>query len=304
MKNSLSVVIVTKNRALELSQCLGSLLSNSILPDEIIVVDNNSTDQTKQLIEGIKKNSKVKVKYVFFEGEGYPAVYNRGFKEAFGDWVAFIDDDCLASSSWISEIKKSIKKNPKVSVVMGWCGTHYPHNMFSQATLLFDNEWKRRSLNGKEVVDFEVLDNKNVVYNKSFLDKHQLSYDEKRVICQNGAAEDCDLGMQIQQAGGKAICNKKMMIWHKDPQNWIWFMKKNISSWKAYQSLSLKWNMKERENLKLQPKELLKLVDDFSNEINLSLVAKFELFVVSKQVTLLNKILPIFYPNRKTLNEK
>ncbi|NCQ65566.1 MAG: glycosyltransferase family 2 protein [Candidatus Pacebacteria bacterium] len=287
----LSVVIVTKNRALELSQCLGSLLSGNSLPNEIIVIDNNSKDATKQLIAGLKIQSKVNVKYFNFQGKGYPKIYNKGLHEARNEWVAFIDDDCVASINWVDEIKKSIKKHPEVSAIMGWCGTYYSKNVYSQATLMFDNDWKQRSLNGVNVVDLEVLDNKNIVYKKSFLQKKSLKYDENRVGYENGAAEDCDLGMQIQEAGGQAICNKKMIVWHKDPQDWLWFMKKNIASWKAYQSLGIKWDLQEREKLKSKPIYLMELVREFKNNFNLSQIEYLQLFLVSKQVMILNRFL-------------
>jgi len=307
MTNQLSVVIVTKNRADELSHCLGSLLSNDILPDEIVVVDNNSTDKTKQLIEGLKIQAKVKVNYVFFDGKGYPAIYNKGLQIAKNNWVAFIDDDCVADSSWVSEINKSINKNPNIDVVMGWCGTYFSQNVYSQATILFDNEWKRRGINDFKVIDFEILDNKNIVYKKDFLNKNFLEYDEKRSKYQNGAAEDSDLGMQIQQANGKAIFNNRMKVLHKDPQNWIWYMKKNITSWKSYQSLSYKWDLPRRETMKLSSKSLKVLVGDIGNKLSLSLFNRMKLFFICKQVMILTRILPILYFNKKynqSLNEK
>ena len=298
LQPKVSVVIVTKNRAAELSHCFGSLLSNSVLPDQIVVVDNNSCDNTKQLVYGLALNTKIPIKYVFFDGIGYPTVYNKGLQEAQYDWVACIDDDCVASYRWMEEIKKTISINPKVSAVMGWCETYYPNNLYSQATILFDNVWKQRAVDNTTILDLEVLDNKNVVYNKKFLLRSKLQYDENRVRFQHGAAEDCDLGIQIQEAGGNAILNKNILIWHKDPQDWLWFMKKNIASWRAYNSLRLKWNMQLREKLKKPTKSITHIVADFSQERHLTWLAQLRLLFIAKQLLLLNRLLSLMYRNK------
>ena len=51
---TVSVVILTKNRAKLLSRCLTSLANQTILPDEVIKIDNNSTDQSGSIIVGFK----------------------------------------------------------------------------------------------------------------------------------------------------------------------------------------------------------------------------------------------------------
>lgn len=290
----ISVVIVTKNRVSELAQCLGSVLANSILPDEIVVVDNNSSDQTRQLVSSLTKNCKIKVKYDLCRGEGYPVIYNRGLELAQGDWVAMIDDDCVVSVDWIKNLRATVAQQ-QIDVVMGWCGTYYEKNVYSQVTLMFDNEWKRRALNGQVVQDFEILDNKNIAYRRQFLLKNKLRYDEQRAGIAQGAAEDCDLGLQIQATGGQAICNTAMLVWHKDPQNWLWLMKKTIKAWPAYQSLNQKWNLAERQKLMKPSKSLVDVVSDFGTLHHLSFGQELKLLMVAKQIMYLQKILPFYY---------
>lgn len=178
---------------------------------------------------------------------------------------------------------------------MGWCETYYPRNAYSQATILFDNVWKSRSLDDNRVLDFEVLDNKNVVYNKIFLNRNKLRYDENRERYQHGAAEDCDLGIQIQEAGGTAVLNKKILIWHKDPQDWLWFMKKNVASWRAYNSLKLKWDLQGRQGLKKPAQSNNIITRTFSLNYDLTFLEYFKLLLISKQLMLLNRFLPLIY---------
>lgn len=289
-----SVAIVTKNRFKELAHCLGSVLSGTRLPDEIVVIDNNSTDQTKQLLESYQKNTKVKIIYKKSALYGYPKIYNEALALVSFDWVVIIDDDCVASPTWLEELTKSMKSKPQPQAIMGWCETYYAENVFSQATLMFDNDWKERALSGDHVLDFEVLDNKNVAYYLPFLRQNKLKYDEQRVNYAAGASEDCDLGIQIQEAGGIAICNRRAVIWHKDPLDFLWLIKKTISSWTGYQSLNLKWSIDERQSLKSVPSTLSRLVNDFSILYKLSIWQKTKLYFVAKTVLILQKFLPIF----------
>ncbi|MCB9813401.1 MAG: glycosyltransferase family 2 protein [Pseudomonadales bacterium] len=289
----LSIVIVTKNRALELSHCLGSLLSNSLLPKEIIVIDNNSNDDTKQLLMNMIVNVNIAVKYINTKSIGYPKIYNRGLKEAKGNWVAFIDDDCVADINWISEILSSIKKYPKHAAIMGWCETYYSDNVFSQTTNMFDNDWKQRSLNANKVLDLEVLDTKNIVFNNKFLKSRHLSFDNSRSSYVLGAAQDCDFGIQIQNASGKAVVNKKMIISHKDPCHLIDFIKKDYLSWKSYNSLEKKWNLIRRYSLKNNPIPITRLVKNYGNKYSLTKFQQFWLLIVSKQILLFNRLLKL-----------
>lgn len=297
MNLNLSVLIVTKNRQADLTQCLGSILANRNKPKEIVVIDNNSTDGTKQLIDNFTKNSEINLKYANFKGKGYPTIYNKGIELTSSNWVAVIDDDCVADINWIGEITKSIKRNPKAAAILGWSKT-YNRSIYSLVTMTFDNEWKRRSIREGKIVDCEILDNKNIVYNKDFLTEKKISYDELRVIYQNGAAEDCDLGIQIQENGGKAFVNYKMIIEHKDPTDFIWYMRKTVGSWHAYRSLNYKWNLKNRDKMKLPAKTIQQLVNECAYEYNLNLFDKIGIFLLMKITMFVNNVLELLFGNK------
>jgi glycosyltransferase involved in cell wall biosynthesis len=97
-----SVVVATYNRAELLSRNLDSLLAQT-LPQteyEIIVVDNNSTDGTGELVKRIAAVNRC-VKYVFEPEQGVSPARNRGCREARGTHVAFIDDDAFAAGDWL-----------------------------------------------------------------------------------------------------------------------------------------------------------------------------------------------------------
>ena len=93
-----SVVVPVFNGEGALEACLSSLVAQDYPQDrcEVIVVDNNSTDTTAQVIR------RFPVRYVF-EGsrQSSYAARNRGIAEARGEIIAFTDADCVASPDWI-----------------------------------------------------------------------------------------------------------------------------------------------------------------------------------------------------------
>lgn len=104
----LSVIICTRNRADELAGCLPAAArqAKSFADAEIIVVDNGSTDNTKQLVEEISAQTEFPVRYVFEPIAGLCQARNRGRREARGKIISYIDDDVVLKDDWIKQIRE------------------------------------------------------------------------------------------------------------------------------------------------------------------------------------------------------
>jgi glycosyltransferase involved in cell wall biosynthesis len=239
----ITVVIVTKNRQRLLARCLASLQKQTHLPDEVIIVDNNSTDTTALYIQTLQGRSRFPLRRVLEKKKGYPVIYNRGIKESKYPWVIFIDDDCVASPSWLQHAYIAIHAHPTACAIVGESTTLHTHNVYSLAMWFTIYHWKYRARKEERILDMETLDNKNIAYNKRFLKNHHLSYDESRSFWGYGAAEDADLGMQLWQKGGKAFFAHHMRVAHQDPTTFGGFFRKirsSIASMVAYED---KWGM-------------------------------------------------------------
>ncbi len=109
----ISVVICTFNRATLLDKTLSSFLQQENLDNiswELIVVDNNSTDNTKDVIEEKINVFNNKLIYVFEPIQGLNSARNRGVQESHGKIVAFTDDDVVISRNWLNTIKRGFQK--------------------------------------------------------------------------------------------------------------------------------------------------------------------------------------------------
>lgn len=117
-KLKISVVIPVLNGEKTLERCLVSVLKQNFDDYEIIIVDNNSTDKTKEIIDQVLKKS-AKLIYIFESKPGRANARNAGVAAARGEIIAMIDADCLAPSDWLKKIAEPII-NDGESVVAGF----------------------------------------------------------------------------------------------------------------------------------------------------------------------------------------
>lgn len=114
----ISVIVITYNRPSSLKSCIESLLKQSYKDYEIIIVDDGSAKQTKNLIKTLQKKYGI-IRYFKQKNKGRGSARNLGLSNARGDIIAFTDDDCLVKRNWLKNIKTLFKNHPEVSAVGG-----------------------------------------------------------------------------------------------------------------------------------------------------------------------------------------
>ena len=97
-----SVVIATYNRAQDLAETLTSLAQLEVADEwEVIIVDNNSTDNTDEVVTQTAKNFPVPLRYLHEPEQGRSAALNTGIKAALGEIIATTDDDVRLNPDWL-----------------------------------------------------------------------------------------------------------------------------------------------------------------------------------------------------------
>ena len=99
-----SVVIATHNRADDLRETLRSVATLATASSwELIVVDNNSTDHTRAVVEELQPTFPVTLTYLFEAEQGRSAALNTGFRAARGDIILTTDDDVRVEPDWLDQ---------------------------------------------------------------------------------------------------------------------------------------------------------------------------------------------------------
>jgi glycosyltransferase involved in cell wall biosynthesis len=123
----ISAVITTYNRSEMLAAALEALLSQKTggVRYEVIVVDNNSTDETRATIEHFIAKGHANLRYVFEPQQGIAYGRNAGIAAARGDIIAFTDDDVVVTDNWIATIDRAFAENPDADYIGGKILPHW-----------------------------------------------------------------------------------------------------------------------------------------------------------------------------------
>ncbi len=104
---TVSLIISTYNRPDALRLCLDSILRQTTLPDEVIIGDDGSADDTRQVIEDFRKKCPVPLKHIWHEDDGFrlAMMRNKSVAAASGDYIVQIDGDIVLERHFIADHK-------------------------------------------------------------------------------------------------------------------------------------------------------------------------------------------------------
>jgi glycosyltransferase involved in cell wall biosynthesis len=129
MKNRFSVIIASYNREKYIRQTIDSVLSQTFKDYEIIVVDDGSTDRTKDILQSYG----AQIKNIHQENLGSEAAFRTGASLANGEYLAFLDSDDLFLPNALETYDKIIRALDSPPLIMGcmkrfWDGQDVPTN--------------------------------------------------------------------------------------------------------------------------------------------------------------------------------
>ncbi|MBD0261202.1 MAG: glycosyltransferase family 2 protein [Tolypothrix sp. T3-bin4] len=114
----ISAIICTHNRDTYLGAAIDSLLAQQFAAGfEVVVVDNNSSDRTSEVVK--QRLSDPRLKYVFEPVLGLSVARNTGAKESRGEIIAYLDDDAVACDRWLQILYSAYENNSTLAIAGG-----------------------------------------------------------------------------------------------------------------------------------------------------------------------------------------
>lgn len=192
----LSLIIPVYNEEKYIAQCLDTVAKQILHPDEVLIIDNNCTDNTIHLA---KKYPFVKI--ITENTQGMIAARNAGFNAASGDIIARCDADTRLPPTWIKRIFANFTKK-KIDALTGpisYYDAPLKNTLLARAYLEMMKPIHRGG---------ETLIGPNMIISKNIWNK------VKNSVCLNDRQvhEDIDLAYHIQEVGGKIKRDNKLVV--------------------------------------------------------------------------------------------
>lgn len=211
-----SIVIATYNRAEFLKKCLSSLLAQTDRDFEVLVCDDGSTDNTREIVD--QYTDRLDLKYFLLERSGAPAgPRNHGIRQAQGEWICFLDSDDSWTPNKLREARQYLGDFDVIYHQLTRVDDKKETGMIGGAT----SSWEDILTLGNPIPT------SSAVVRKSYLDKIGLFNVSLKSV------EDGDLWIRMFQAGARFVyIPKKLGFYYWKPGH-------NLAS--ANES-SLHWN--------------------------------------------------------------
>ena len=184
----ISVVIPIYNTASYLRQCIESILKQTYKDFEILLVDDGSTDNSKDICLEYQ-NKYENIRYLYKENSGVSATRNYGIDNAKGRWIFFLDSDDFLLSDNVFEILIDVVNEDETNIPV--FNFRYIYDDKEKDGSKFDLS----SINDKEIIMNIVLGRQSnsfygqmfraswgKMFDKELLDKHNIRFDERMYI--------------------------------------------------------------------------------------------------------------------------
>jgi glycosyltransferase involved in cell wall biosynthesis len=193
--DKISVIIPTFNRSHLIKRCINSLLSQTLEPDEIIIVDDGSTDDTRTVVE----RNFPKIGYYYQENKGISCARNLGIRMAKYEWLAFLDSDDEWLPLKLQNQMQAISNNHDMKIC-------YTDEIWIRKGIRVNQKKRHAKYGGyifKHCLPLCIISPSSVIIHRSILNEAGL-FDETLPVC-----EDYDLWLRI--------CSKYPVLYLNEP---------------------------------------------------------------------------------------
>ncbi len=220
---TLSVVVCTYNRCKSLRETLIALKNQTFdrsLKWEIVVVDNNSSDQTKEIVLEFATETTIPVRYVFEKSQGLSFARNKGIAQCRGSIVAFTDDDITPECNWVQTIydllQQSCADGIGGKVLPKWPAPPPAWIQNNRGLLMFlsllESDTAGRVENGNAI---RVIGANMAFRRELFDDVGLFDVTLGRIGAKLYSHDETDFVMRAVQMGKNVIYDPKLIVWQR-----------------------------------------------------------------------------------------
>jgi glycosyltransferase involved in cell wall biosynthesis len=119
---SIDLVVCTYDNAALLDRTLAAMARQRVSSGvrwQVLVVDNNCTDATPEVVERHRRSGEIPLRSVREPRQGLTPARLRGVRETEGEWIAFVDDDCLLAEDWVEQAARFAAGHPECGAFGG-----------------------------------------------------------------------------------------------------------------------------------------------------------------------------------------
>lgn len=226
MNKLASIIILTYNSEKYIENCLKSVFEQTYPNIEILIIDNNSKDNSTEKTKGILREFKGDQKLILNDKNlGYAGGNNLGIKQSRGEYVFIINPDIVLDKDCVKEIVNEFEEDPKIGSVQGkiyQMDEGEKTNIIDTVGFQFFKSGRIIDL-GQGEKDYSTtfktsreifgVNGAAAAYRRKTLDDVKLKeeYFDEDFFCY---AEDFDLAFRVRWLGWKSIYNPKAILWH------------------------------------------------------------------------------------------
>ncbi|MGB9683276.1 MAG: glycosyltransferase, partial [bacterium] len=212
-----SIIIVTYNSSSTIETCLNSIISNTLdIPYEIIIVDNNSRDNTMEICRKVLSSSRVPYKIIENkENTGYTAGANQGVRNSTGEYILFMNPDVFVFKDWLPEMLKyfQIENVGAVGPISDYVAGLQKFQFYMESNNIKDSETLTRDLLSKNKgrgIETKLLIGFCLLTKRDILEEVGL-FDEELFL----GNDDLDFSWRLRINGYKLIIATDVFVHHE-----------------------------------------------------------------------------------------
>ena len=217
-KGTIDIVMPTFNRQRETRRCIENLYKTCKTSFRLIVVDNNSTDGTKDLLLNLQKSNDNMNVISLDQNLGGSGARNEGLKLAKNEFVAFLDNDIYIMPNYFEHLINSLQAHPDIIAVQskvvlpnGLIQINRPHFDIQNQWIVFKDKDFEKSFNDSSTLSDEEC---NWIPSGATLWRREIFYEHKFDLSLGTYYEDNEFSFRLNKLGYKFMNNHKALCLH------------------------------------------------------------------------------------------